>query len=137
MDQSDAPKNRRSARAPVLLSANLVVPGQSYVVKLRNLSEDGVLIEADELPPEGAIAKFERNELNVKCTVVWVHGRCAGVKFARPLKPESVLRHVPKPRPVQPAVFKRPSIACRPLAAAERVMLERWMTDISITRPGD
>ena len=137
MDQSDAPKNRRSARAPVLLSANLAVSGRSYVVKLRNLSEDGVLVEADDLPTEGADGKFERNELNVKCTVIWVHGHCAGVKFARPLKAESVLRHVPKPRPVQPPVFKRPSIACRPLAASERVMLERWMTDIRITRPGD
>ena len=137
MDQSDAPTNRRSPRAPVLLTANLIVSGESYVVKLRNLSEDGVLVEADELPAEGAVAKFERNELNVKCTVIWVHGRCAGVKFARPLKTESVLRHVPRPRPVQPAVFKRPSLACRPLAPGERKMLERWMTDISVSRPGD
>jgi hypothetical protein len=137
MDQSDAPRNRRAPRAPVLLTANLVGSERAYLVKLRNLSEDGVLVEADELPAEGTTAKFERNELSVKCTVVWVAGRCAGVKFARPLKQESVLRHVPKPRPVQPPVFKRPSIACRPLTTHERKMVDRWMTDVTVDRPGD
>lgn len=136
MDQSHALKNRRSPRAPVLLTANLVAADRAYMVKLRNLSEDGVLVEGEELPPEGATAKFERNELSVKSTVVWVEGCFAGVKFGRPLKAESVLRHVPKPRPVQLPVFKRPSIACRPITDSERKMLERWMTDFS-RRPGD
>ena len=95
-----------------------------------------MLVEGDDLPPEGATAMFERNELSVKSTVVWVEGRFAGVKFGRPLKSESVLRHVPKPRPVQLPVFKRPSIACRPLTDPERKMVERWMTDVS-SRPGD
>jgi hypothetical protein len=136
MDHGAQPQNRRSSRTPVLLTANLAAGGRDYVVKLRNLSEHGVLIEGDELPLEGAIAKFERNELSVKSTVVWVQGRFAGVKFGRPLKSESILRHVPQPRPLQPPVFKRPSIACRPLTAAERKMVQRWMTDVSV-RPGD
>jgi len=137
MDDSVAPQKRRSSRAPVLLSANLAVNGRTYEVRLRNLSEEGVLVEADELPAEGAIAKFERNELSVRSTVVWVEGRFAGVKFGRPLNSESILRHVPPPRPRQPMVFKRPSIACRPLTAVERKMVERWMTDVSTTRLGD
>ena len=136
MDCSNTPKNRRSPRAPVLLTANLVVDGRAYVVRLRNLSEDGVLVEGDELPAPGAVAKFERNELSVKSTVVWVEGRLGGIKFGRPLKTESILRHVPPPRPREPMVFKRPSIACRPLTAAERKMVERWMTDVGTTRPG-
>ncbi len=131
MDHSVAPQNRRSSRAPVLLTAKLAVEGRLYDVKLRNLSEDGVLVEAEELPAEGAVAKFERNELSVKSTVVWVEGRFAGVKFGRPLKSESILRHVPQPRPREATVFKRPSIACRPLTAPERKMVERWMTDVS------
>lgn len=136
MDQSDAPSKRRTRRAPVMLTANLAVAGANYEVRLRNLSEDGVLVEGDELPPEGAVAKFERNELSVKSTVVWVEGRFAGVKFGRPLKSESILRHVPRPRPPEPMVFKRPSLACRQLTAPERKMVERWMTDVR-GRPGD
>jgi hypothetical protein len=32
--------------------------------------------------------------------------------------------------------FKRPGLACRPLSAYERKMLERWMTALPIP-PGD
>ena len=35
-----------------------------------------------------------------------------------------------------PKLFKRPGIACRPLTAAERKMVERWMTDSPVGRPG-
>lgn len=119
-----------------MLTANLAVAGVKYEVKLRNLSEDGVLVEGDELPVEGSVAKFERNGLSVKSTIVWVEGRFAGVRFGRSLKSENILRHVPKPRPLEPTVFKRPSLACRPLSVPERKMVERWMTDVS-RRPGD
>jgi hypothetical protein len=137
MDESSSPSNRRSHRAPVLLKANLAAGGRDFGVKLRNLSEDGALVEADELPSEGETAKFERNELSVPCQLMWVEGRFAGIKFSRPLKTESVLRHVPPPRPVKAPVFKRPGIACRPLTETERKTVEQWMTDISGTRPGE
>lgn len=128
--------NRRSRRVPVLLTANLLVADQSYLVKLRNFSEDGVLIEADQLPTEGAIATFKRNGVSVKSTVVWVEGRFAGVKFDRPLSSENVLRHVPRPRVLQPVVFRRPGIACRPLTVLERKLVAQWMPDVRL-RPED
>jgi hypothetical protein len=118
----------RSHRSPVLLTATVEVDGVKYDVKLRNLSEEGALIEGDELPAEGAEAYFERNQLRLKSRVIWVEGRYGGVAFARSLKPEEVLRNIPRPRQEMKQEFKRPGLACRPLTAYERRMLERWMT---------
>ena len=128
MNQSGTPQNRRSHRAPVLLKATLHVGGKAHVVKLRNLSEHGALVESDDFPPEGIEAVFERNELSVRCTVVWVHGQYAGIRFGRPLKSEDVLHHVSTPQPPNQLKGKRSGLACRPLSAYERQMLERWMT---------
>lgn len=120
----------------MLLAASLAVAGRTFGVKVRNLSESGVLVEAEDLPAEGAIVKFERNEISVESTVVWVAGRFAGVKFGLPLKSESIFRQVTKSQPASRPVFKRPGIACRPLTDAERRLVENWMTDVS-RRPGD
>ncbi len=121
-------KNRRSRRAPVLLAAAVEVDGRPVAVKLRNLSEDGALIEGDDLPVEGSSTFFQRNELRLPSMIVWVQGRYAGVAFDHPLKAEQVLRNIPKPKPPAQADFKRPGLACRPLSDYERRMLERWMT---------
>lgn len=121
-------KNRRSRRAPVLLAATVEVAGRPVAVKLRNLSEEGALIEGDQLPLEGSNTFFQRNELRLRSRVVWVHGRYAGVAFDHPLKAEQVLRNIPKPKPPAQADFRRPGLACRPLSDYERRMLERWMT---------
>lgn len=127
MDQSSFSQNRRSRRAPVFLAASVEVAGTPEPVKLRNLSEEGALIEGERLPLEGTTTFFQRNELRLKSRVVWVQGRFAGVAFARPLKAEEVLRNVPKPRQQIQADFRRPGLACRPLTPEERQMVEKWM----------
>jgi len=128
MDESSMIKNRRSRRSPVLLAATVEVGGKAVSVKLRNLSEEGALIEGEELPAEGASTFFERNELRLTSRVVWVHGRYAGIAFDELLKSEQVLRNVPQPKPRAERDFRRPGLACRPLTDYERRMLERWMT---------
>jgi len=128
MDESIMSQNRRSRRSPVLLAASVEVDGVVVPVKLRNLSEEGALIEGDDLPPEDSVTFFERNELRLKSRVVWVHGRFAGVAFARPLQQSEVLRNVPQPRQSVRPEFRRPGLACRPLTDDERAMVERWMT---------
>ncbi|HYU96221.1 MAG TPA: PilZ domain-containing protein [Sphingomicrobium sp.] len=127
MDESSLSQNRRSRRAPVLLHASIEVAGSPQPVKLRNLSEEGALIEGERLPLEGTTTFFQRNELRLKSRVIWVEGRYAGVAFARTLKPEEVLRHVPQPRQRVERDFRRPGLACRPLTADERKMVEKWM----------
>ena len=121
MDQSSITQNRRSRRSPVLLAASVEVAGVPQNVKLRNLSEEGALIEGDRLPLEGTTTFFQRNDLRVKGRVVWIHGRFAGIAFARPLKSEEVLRHVPQPRQKINSDFRRPGLACRPLTDQERL----------------
>ena len=108
MDESSMFKNRRSRRAPVLLAATIEVDGVAQPVKLRNLSEDGALIEGDRLPAEGSTSFFQRSELRLKSRIIWVHGRYAGVAFARPLKCEELLRNIPQPRPKAQLEFRRP-----------------------------
>lgn len=130
-------KNRSSRRSPVLLAAAIEIAGQELAVKLRNLSEQGALIEGDRLPVEGSTTFFHRNELRLKSRVVWVQGRYAGVAFDEPLKPEQVLRNVPAPKPRTSIGFKRPGLACRPLSDYERRMLQSWMTASPIETPGD
>ena len=137
MDESSMIQNRRSRRAPVLLAATIEVDGIPQAVKLRNLSQEGALIEGERLPPEGTTSFFERNELRLKSRVVWVHGRFAGVAFARPLRSEEVLRNIPQPRPKAQLDFRRPGLACRPLSAYERKMLERWMTSSPVGTLGE
>jgi hypothetical protein len=137
MDESSMMKNRRSRRSPVLLAATIEVAGHPVVVKLRNLSEEGALIEADRLPLEGSTTFFQRNDLRLRSRVVWVQGRYAGVAFDHPLKPEQVLRNVPKPKPAPQGDFRRPGLACRPLSDYERRMLERWMTASPLGKLGD
>ena len=127
MDQSSVTQNRRSRRSPVFLAASVEIAGAAEPVKLRNLSEEGALIEGDRLPLEGTTTFFQRNELRLKSRIVWVQGRFAGVAFARPLKSEEVLRHVPAPRQRVNPEFRRPGLACRPLTEEERKMVERWM----------
>src|SRR4029453_1373239 len=137
MDESSMIQSRRSRRAPVLLAATIEVDGVPEAVKLRNLSEEGALIEGERLPAEGSTSFFQRNELRLKSRVIWVHGRYAGVAFARPLKSEEVLRNIPQPRPKAQMDFRRPGLACRPLTAYERRMLERWMTSGPVAKIGE
>jgi hypothetical protein len=130
MDQSGTMQNRRSRRAPVLLAANIEVRGMPVAVKLRNLSAQGALIEGERLPAKGSITYFHRNELNLRCEVMWVEGRYAGIRFNRQLDREEVLRYIPPPRETFKPKFKRPGLACQPLTPAERKMIERWICSL-------
>ena len=137
MDESHISQNRRSRRSPVLLAASVEIAGVPQPVKLRNLSQEGALVEGDRIPLEGTTTFFQRNDLRVKGTIVWVAGRLAGLAFARPLDKDQVLRHVPTPKPRMQPDFRRPGLACRPLTADERQMVERWMTLSPLGNPGD
>jgi hypothetical protein len=137
MDESSITHNRRSRRSPVFLAATIDVAGRAEPVKLRNLSEEGALIEGERLPLEGSMTYFERKELRVKSRIVWVQGRYAGVSFDQPLKPEDVLRNVPKPRPAAKVEFRRPGLACRPLTSEERKLVEGWLATGPVERPGE
>ena len=120
-------QNRRSRRAPVLLAASIDVRGVPVSVKLRNLSAQGALIEGEQLPSDGVTTFFSRKELRLKCQVMWVVGRYAGIRFARELNPDEVLRYIPPQRETFRPEFKRPGLACKPLTPSEKKMIEAWI----------
>jgi hypothetical protein len=126
MDQSNNPQNRKTRRSNVLMSASLELSGTSLPVKLRNLSADGALVEGDKLPVEGASIQFRKGDLSVAGNVAWVNGRQAGVAFARNLKPDQLLRHIPAPRPRVTPEFKRPGLKGT-LTAEEKKFGEKWV----------
>ena len=128
MDESSITQNRRSRRSNVFLAALIEVGGKEIPVKLRNLSEDGALVEGEKLPIEGTEVVFRRNELEIRSRIAWVHANHAGVAFGMALRPEEVLRNIPKPRPRQSFDYRRPGLACRELSHEERKLVERWMT---------
>nr|NUR37913.1 PilZ domain-containing protein [Sphingomonas sp.] len=139
MDESSITQNRRSRRSPVLLSATIWFGGVPVAVKLRNLSEQGALVEGDRLPPEGAETFFERKEMKLRSRIVWVEGKYAGVAFDVPLKREDVLRHIPQPKAksFSESDYRRPGFACRPLTQYERQNLERWLATAPLGHLGD
>jgi hypothetical protein len=127
MDQSGTMQNRRSRRAPVLLTASIDVRGVPTAVKLRNLSATGALIEGGCLPEAGVTTYFTRNELHLRCQVMWVEGRYAGIRFNRELAPDEVLRYIPPARERFQPDFKRPGLRCKPLTQGERKMIDAWI----------
>lgn len=125
-------QNRRTNRSPVLLSAQIERDGRAVAVRLRNLSEEGALIEGEGLPGEGAQVFFVRKELRVPALVMWAEGCFAGVRFAKRLGREELLRHVPKPKQKFEAKHRRPGLACEPLSEADRRMVQLWATMSSL-----
>lgn len=126
MDESSNSQNRRQRRSNVLMAAALELSGASLAVKLRNLSADGALVEADKLPVEGSEVLFRRNELAMPARVVWVRGGRAGISFKDELPPETLLRHVPTPRPRVSPEFRRPGLQGKPLSTSERRLGAEW-----------
>ena len=127
MDQSNSPQNRKTRRSNVLMSASIELSGKSLPVKLRNLSADGALVEADTLPVEGASIMFRKGELCVQGRVAWAKTRHAGISFARKLDPDQVLHHVPAPRPRVSPDFRRPGLKAISLTDEELRFGENWL----------
>ena len=119
-------QNRRGRRSQVLMAAALELSGSALQVKLRNLSAEGALVEGDNLPVEGAEVVFRRQELSQPARVVWVRGGRAGIQFKEQLSPETVLRHVPTPRPRVLPEFRRPGLTSTQLTEAERRRAAAW-----------
>ena len=137
MDQSSSPQNRKSRRSHVLMSASLELSGMSLPVKLRNLSVDGALIEADRLPVEGSSLLFRKGDLSVPGRVAWAKTRHAGISFVQKLDPDQVLRHIPVPRPRVKPDFRRPSLKPLSLTEEERRYGELWLWGGSHSRLGE
>jgi hypothetical protein len=107
-------------------------------VKLRNLSEEGALIEGERLPLEGTTDLLPAQRIapqGPRRVGYWEP--TPELLLPGPLRPDEVLRNVPQPRQRQDADFRRPGLACRPLTDQERRMVEKWMVSSPMGSPGD
>lgn len=137
MDESSTTQNRRSRRSHVLMAAVIESDGSSFQVKLRNLSQQGALVECDQLPSVGSMVLFRKKELNLPGRVAWVTGCRAGIAFDSNLDPEAVLRHVPPARPQAKLDYRRPPLKGRGLSPGERKIAEDWIWGKPIPGLGD
>ena len=126
MDKGSSAAKRKSRRSNVLLAASIEAGGTVIAVKLRNLSAEGALVEADSLPPEGTDVQFRRNDLSVAGRIAWVAGKQAGVAFADQLEPQDVLRNIPRPKTKATPDFRRPGLSARPLTPEEQSLIKQW-----------
>lgn len=127
MDQSLPTQNRRHRRSNVLLKATLEVPGASVEVVLRNLSQEGALVQGAGLPVPGTRVLFHRQGLSVPSRVAWCHCDHAGLEFDFPLFPREMLRHVPQAaQKAAPPIIRRPGLAAKPLSEGEQRLIEAW-----------
>ena len=129
-------QNRQSRRSQVLLSATIECGGSEQSVKLRNLSEQGALIEGAKLPIEGTQVVFKRKELEASGRVVWVNGKLGGIAFGEKLETEQVLRHIPSPRNIAQPKSWRPGLRSN-LSEEQRHLAESWIWNPPHARLGE
>ena len=114
----------------MLLNATVELPGESLPVLLRNLSQEGALVQGKKVPREGAKVLFHRQGLSVPGRVAWAHCGIAGLEFDVPLFPREMLRHVPtRDYTPPPEIKRRPGLGAKPLTDAERQLIERWASE--------
>lgn len=128
-DQHASEQKRRSARSRVLLSATLEYPGRVLPIVLRNLSENGDLVEATGLVVSDCECRLRRKDLCVEVHIAWIDGTFAGIEFPKSLSPEAMMEHVGRPalrNTVEP-VHRRPGFTSGAMSAQER----RWIEEMS------
>ena len=137
MDESSTSQNRRSRRSNVLMAATVEIDGTRVETKLRNLSKEGALVEGKGLPAIGQQVTFAKGDLRLSGNVAWRAGDRAGIAFDQPLDPESVLRHVPAPRPRMAPDHRRPRLRGQELTPGERKIAEDWIFGTPLPQIGD
>jgi hypothetical protein len=93
--QTDA---RREPRFRVLLLARLVTTSGERIVKLRDLSAMGAMIEGDRLPPPGTDVLLRRGALELIATLLWAKDGKAGLEFDEPLTQAELWMQVNAPQ---------------------------------------
>jgi hypothetical protein len=81
----EQPELRGNPRFSVLLVARLITTWGERIVKLRNISATGAMIEGDRLPPTGTDILLRRGSLELFATIVWIEDKQAGLEFDEPL----------------------------------------------------
>lgn len=74
--------DRAAGRTNLFVLAVLRSSSQSVPVRVRNVSENGMLVEAAILPPVGTAVEIKRGALSATGTVIWAGDGRAGLKLS-------------------------------------------------------
>jgi hypothetical protein len=123
-DDSVANSRRTERRHPLIWSGEVFFNHGHEKVRLRNISEQGALIEAPISYPEGAELFLEMGDAGqLFATVSWSCSDKAGLKFAQPFD----LRLLGSVKPeVAPSMLTRPGPAGRLSADRDNPWAEGW-----------
>jgi PilZ domain-containing protein len=97
MDEDDNNQNRHDKRSLVLITGRVMTSDGPVEVRLRNLSCNGALLEANVPPAEASEVMFERGETIAPARVAWISGNRFGIQFHHPIAEGEVLIHIGKP----------------------------------------
>jgi hypothetical protein len=81
--QDDASDRRLTVRASLYLAATLNCDGQSFPVKIRNISSTGALLESPTTISAGALVQLVRGSLIAHGLVTWAKSGRSGLRFER------------------------------------------------------
>ena len=73
----------RSPRRALMLAARIDAAGLSHPVRIRNMSDQGAMVDGAVLPDIGMQIELVRMDLSVPGTVVWCHGGQCGLSLER------------------------------------------------------
>jgi hypothetical protein len=94
-DMKLAPTPKRvDRRSRVYLDAHVASDGDLMPVKLRDVSQDGVLVEASSPPVEGSSVQLHYANTVVDARVAWTDKGWYGLRFDHPLTAGLLLDHV-------------------------------------------
>ena len=95
----EQPEFRHSPRYSVLLVARLITTTScERIVKLRNISATGAMIEGARIPPAGTDILLRRGSLELIATIIWCRDGQAGLEFDEPLTQAELWMQVNAPR---------------------------------------
>ena len=136
MDQhceDDGPHHRQSKRSLVLLTAKVKTADRVIDVRLRNLSQNGALLEAETPPDVGTELIFERGETVVKARVAWTSEGRFGIAFLDPIEESEVLVHVGRPKAVvaEPKqLYRRSGFRGQTMSREESETAKAWVSPL-------
>jgi hypothetical protein len=115
-----APDARRGPRYRVLLVARLFTTTGERIVKLRDISATGAMVEGDRLPAPGTDIMLQRGSLELFATIVWAKDGRAGLEFDEPLTEAELWLQVNAPPVAEVDSERAPTPARDPIAAFNR-----------------
>ncbi|MDE1914521.1 MAG: PilZ domain-containing protein [Sphingomonadales bacterium] len=101
---SASEEKRHSFRNSLFMSAPCRIEGLDgeVMVKLRNISEKGVMAEGLPKPREGAMVSLQLRNLGwVEGSIAWVQNQRFGIIFARDIDP-AIVKYTPPTSPACP-----------------------------------